>query len=116
MKTYFSIGRNFAPNAFKISIDYNLEDVEDTLALNRPHPTPKHFLEKFSYAKEGGERLEDMLANNMGWKVFSQRIANVFARCPNSGEIELLPLPENVWELSAALVKYRVLGVKRHIA
>src|SRR5205807_6289417 len=108
--------RNFARNALKIDIDYNLEDVEDTLALNSPNPTPRDFLGKFSYAKAGGELLEDMLANNIGWKVFSLRISDVFARCENSEEIELLPLPESVWQLNSVLADYRVLGVKRHIA
>jgi hypothetical protein len=47
MKTFFGINRYFARDAFKVVIDYSLDEVDDTLALNRPQPTPKDFLDKF---------------------------------------------------------------------
>ena len=115
MKNYFIITRNSSKDAFKLKIDYSLEEVPDTLALNRPVPTPRDFLEKFSYVKAGGQRLEDMLANDMGWEIFSERIASIFARCKNASEIELFPLPRKVLQLNPALNGYRVLGIKREI-
>src|SRR5689334_3791202 len=115
MKTYFSIGRNYSNHAFKLQIDYSLEQVRDTLALNRPEPTPSNFLGLFEYTESGGQLFEDMLANNMGWKILSKRIADAFSESWNSQDIELLPLPEKVVQFNSQLRDYRVLGIKRAI-
>lgn len=115
MKTFFGINRSFARDAFKIALDYSLDEVEDTLALNRPQPTPGDFLEKFNYVKSGGERLEDEVANSLGWWILSSRLVEVLQDCRNVCDIELLCLPKKVIELDGRLRDYRVLGIKRHI-
>jgi len=115
MKTYFSIRRNYASNAFKLVLNYSLDKVPDTLVLNKPQPTPIYFLENFSYSKSGGDKIEDMAANNLGWRIFSSRIANVFQKCNNINDIELIPLPEKAVQLDQELKTYKVLGVKREV-
>src|ERR1041385_2768317 len=98
-RTFFSIRRNFAPDSFGLIMDYSLNEIDDFLVLNSGRPTPKDFLEKFSYKTAGGRRFEDMLANNAGWGIFSNRIAKLLSGSKNSSEIELLALPKKVWKL-----------------
>src|SRR5579862_6411224 len=98
MKTYFSLNRNFSKDAFGLSVDYDVEHIPDLMKLNSPEPTPKDILEKLNYRPTGKDVLEDMLANNKGWYIFSARIADLFARCRNSHELELLPLPAKACE------------------
>ena len=56
-----------------------------------------------------------MLANNMGWHIFSERVCKMLSRCKNTHDIELLPLPEFVLKKEPRLADYRVLGVKREV-
>jgi hypothetical protein len=115
MKTYFGVGRNYARDAFKLEIDYSLDDVEDTLALFNAGKTPDNFLENFTYQQRGGRIFEDMLANNMGWCIFSARVAELLQACRNATEVELLALPPNALQINSVLRDYFVLGVKRWI-
>jgi hypothetical protein len=115
MRVYFGINRKFAADAFKLRIDYDLDKVRDTRALFKPQPTPKTFLEKFRYTCRDGEVLEDMLANTLGWSIFSERLADVLSQCNNRCDIELHSLPEKVWALHPKLKEYRVLGIKKAV-
>lgn len=115
MKTYFRFGRNCSKEAFGLKMDYSLAEV-NPLAIDNPEPVPKDFLQKFSYGPAGAYLLEDMLANNMGWHIFSARIARLFSECSNRHEIESLPLPEKARRFHPKLAEYRVLGIKRQIA
>jgi hypothetical protein len=98
-----------------LRIDYSVDVVRDTLALNRPAPTPAGFLENFRYELVVGAEFQDMLANNMGWRIVSTRVGEVLSKCRNVGEFELLPLPEHVNRIRPELSSYRVLGIKRHV-
>ena len=115
MKTYFSIKHKVSRDAFKLKINYPLGKVRDTLALDRPEPTPKGFLDTFSYAKAGGQAFEDMLSNDMGWNIFSARLTKLLSECRNNYDIELFQLPEDACQLHPKLRDYRVLGIKREI-
>jgi hypothetical protein len=115
MKTFFGERRKFSKGTFKLDLDYTLDEVHDTLALFKPEPTPESFLDKFSYAKAGGEMLEDMLANSLGWRILSGRLAKIFSNCKNTDDIELLSLPEKVLRCHPQLKEYRVLGIKKRV-
>lgn len=108
MRTYFGINRRFSRGVFKLTMDYSLDEVSDTLALNRPKPAPNGFLDKFSYCRSGSDEVEDMVANNLGWLIVSERIANVLKNSNNANEIELLALPEIFWFLPKATLEKRV--------
>jgi hypothetical protein len=116
MKMYFSIRRKFSKDAFKLKIDYPIGEVRDTLALDRPERTPKGFLETFSYTKSRGSLFEDMLANDIGWNIFSPRLVKLLSECRNNYDLEFFPLPETACRFHPKLAEYRVLGVKREIA
>src|ERR1700744_5363426 len=106
MRTYFGIRREFSRGAFKLTMGYSLDEVSDTLALNRPKPAPNDFLDKFTYCMSGSSDVEDMVANNLGWLIVSERIANILKKCNNANEIELLALPEKVRRLNRKLEGY----------
>jgi len=115
MRTYFSISHSFSRDAFRLKVNYPVSEVRDTLALDRPEPTPKGFLDTFSYAKSSGTVFEDMLSNDMGWNIFSPRLVKLLSECRNNQDIELFSLPEIACQLHPKLRGYRVLGIKREI-
>jgi len=115
MRTYFGINRKFASNAFKLMVDYDLDEVGDTLALMRSQPTPKDFLDKFEYTCRQSPVLEDMLGHSLGWLILSERLADVVRQCSNFQDVELHYLPEKVWPLHPSLEQYRVLSVKKEV-
>jgi hypothetical protein len=115
MKVYFKIANDFHNNAFKLSINYSINEVQDTLLLTKPGKTPSGFLNLFDYKKVGGRVFQDKLPNNMGWNIFSSRVWRILASCQNAEDIELHPFPAKVVDLFPKLHDYRVLGVKREI-
>jgi hypothetical protein len=115
MKIFFKIVNDFHNDSFKLLIDYSIDEVQDTLLLTKPGKTPSGFLNLFNYKKIGGSLFQDMLANNMGWKIFSSRVWKTLASCQNAQDLELHPLPSKVVDLFPQLHDYRVLGLKREI-
>lgn len=111
MSSYFALMRHYSRGCLKLSVDYNLEDVEDSLVMNTPDPTPAAFINHFQFGLSNGQP-EDLLGNGVGWHIVSPRISGILKTYCRSGELELIPLPLN-FEGSERIQGFSILGVKK---
>lgn len=73
-------------------------------------------MDNFHFKEVKGSIRGDYLPNSIGWRVVSDRIANILNQSKNSSEIELLRFPAKAIGLFPVLGNYSLLGIKRNVA